>query len=163
VIVDVAKRLNRAVRPGDVLARLGGDKFVLVCRDVDHPEVLIAIAERFRTVFRGDVEFDDPVHGPMLWPLAASIGAALGLVESGLASLLAQADRAMNRDKKVRRDELDADIAAADVDAESKIALSPTSQPRTTTLRNGVNPEPEMATVHALPRRASEPTAPEQK
>jgi diguanylate cyclase (GGDEF)-like protein/PAS domain S-box-containing protein len=48
LLVEVAGRLRAAVRPGDVVARFGGDEFVVVCEDVDESDA-VALAERILT------------------------------------------------------------------------------------------------------------------
>jgi diguanylate cyclase (GGDEF)-like protein/PAS domain S-box-containing protein len=45
LLVEVATRLRAVVRPGDLVARFGGDEFVVVCEDVD-TEDAVALAER---------------------------------------------------------------------------------------------------------------------
>jgi diguanylate cyclase (GGDEF)-like protein/putative nucleotidyltransferase with HDIG domain len=47
VLVEVAIRLRRTVRPADVLARYGGDEFAVALADAD-PETVLEIAERCR-------------------------------------------------------------------------------------------------------------------
>jgi diguanylate cyclase (GGDEF)-like protein/PAS domain S-box-containing protein len=45
LLVEVASRLRATVRPGDLVARFGGDEFVVVCENVDE-EAVVALAGR---------------------------------------------------------------------------------------------------------------------
>ncbi|SDE98220.1 diguanylate cyclase/phosphodiesterase with PAS/PAC sensor(s) [Blastococcus aurantiacus] len=45
LLVEVADRLRATVRPGDLVARFGGDEFVVVCERVDEDDA-VALAER---------------------------------------------------------------------------------------------------------------------
>ena len=46
LLVAVAQRLSEVLRPGDTLARLSGDEFVILCEDLDDPAQADAIAAR---------------------------------------------------------------------------------------------------------------------
>ena len=46
LVVTVAQRLRHALRPGDVIARFGGDEFVVLCDDLAGDEAASAIAQR---------------------------------------------------------------------------------------------------------------------
>ena len=61
LLVELAARLRQTVRPGDLVARFGGDEFVVVCESVDQDDA-VALAERIgealsRPVRLGGVEF----------------------------------------------------------------------------------------------------------
>jgi diguanylate cyclase (GGDEF)-like protein len=49
LLVAVGQRLAGVLRPGDSLARLAGDEFVVLCEDLDDPTQADAIAARFDT------------------------------------------------------------------------------------------------------------------
>ena len=63
LLVEVARRLERAVRPTDTLARFGGDEFVVLCERVHEEEDVLDIVARLVEVleqpFRLDGELAD--------------------------------------------------------------------------------------------------------
>jgi diguanylate cyclase (GGDEF)-like protein len=97
-LVEVGKRLTRLLRPGDSVARLSGDEFVLLCEDLDVPSAADPIAARL------DAEMSRPfaLSGAEV-RTSASIGIAF--TGSGIDSaqeLLREADVAMYRSKRDR-------------------------------------------------------------
>jgi diguanylate cyclase (GGDEF)-like protein/PAS domain S-box-containing protein len=96
VLTEVARRLEVLIRPGDTLARLAGDEFVVVCPEVDSENAAITVAARLSGAFQEP--FD--VVGQET-SLSASIGIALSR-DSGTnpSVLLRNADAAMYRAKQ---------------------------------------------------------------
>jgi len=72
VLVEIARRLARTVRTGDMVARPGGDEFVLVCADMADLDAVQATARRVLDAVLAPVE----VNGLRL-RLVASIGVVL--------------------------------------------------------------------------------------
>ncbi|WP_432562110.1 putative bifunctional diguanylate cyclase/phosphodiesterase [Kineococcus sp. SYSU DK003] len=72
VLVEIARRLARTVRGGDMVTRPGGDEFVLVCSDLTDLDAVRATAQRVLDAVLAPVE----VNGLAL-RLVASIGVVL--------------------------------------------------------------------------------------
>jgi diguanylate cyclase (GGDEF)-like protein len=72
VLVHVAQRLRTAVRDGDVVARWGGDEFVILCPSVATVEDARSIAERIRTALQTPVRL-----GQGMAEIGISIGVAV--------------------------------------------------------------------------------------
>ena len=53
LLASTAKRLSTAVRPNDVVARLGGDQFVVICHAVPDSAVAMELADRVRRALTG--------------------------------------------------------------------------------------------------------------
>jgi diguanylate cyclase (GGDEF)-like protein len=95
VLVESARRLQAAVRPGDTVARIGGDEFVAVCEDVD-VESALAVGRRLQEALRPPMLAGGREHR-----LSASIGVALGDADPD--ALVARADAASYRAKATGR------------------------------------------------------------
>lgn len=96
VLRTVALRLAAAVRPTDVVARVGGDEFAIVCRGVDEASA-VAIAERIAAAVAAPVALEGRAVLPRI-----SVGVALREPDRGGAAdeLLVQADLAVHRAKR---------------------------------------------------------------
>ena len=96
LLVAVASRLASAVRPGDTLARLFGDEFVVLCEDIASATDVQALAERLRAVF------DQPFTiGSAIITITASIGMAFAGPGVDISErLIDQADSAMYEAKR---------------------------------------------------------------
>jgi two-component system cell cycle response regulator len=79
VLIEIVARLERAMRPGDVVARWGGEEFLLVCRAHEH-DGAYAVAERIRALV-SETPFRTTV-GEI--PITVSVGAVAsdGLAQS---------------------------------------------------------------------------------
>jgi diguanylate cyclase (GGDEF)-like protein/PAS domain S-box-containing protein len=100
LLKSVSARLLELVRPGDTVARLAGDEFVVLCEQLEQPTTISAIADRINTELRKPVEFN---HTPLF--VTASIGIAIGHGSTHSADdLLRSADTAMYAVKEKGRD-----------------------------------------------------------
>ncbi|HEX3003175.1 MAG TPA: GGDEF domain-containing protein, partial [Angustibacter sp.] len=98
VLVELAARMQRHVGPGDVVARTGGDEFVLVVSDAS----VRARAERLARTLRH--ELVQPVATCFgEHQVGVSVGLAVRPTPAGVSRLLREADTAMYADKAARR------------------------------------------------------------
>jgi diguanylate cyclase (GGDEF)-like protein/PAS domain S-box-containing protein len=99
VLVEVAQRMSQQVRPGDTVARMGGDEFVVLLPDLAREEDVLQVAERLI----GSIARPYRVEGIDLH-ITASIGITLsdGELEQPL-QLIQQADLAMLKAKQEGR------------------------------------------------------------
>ena len=102
VLLRVAERIRRSVRSGDVVGRLGGDEFLVICPNVVNPETALAIARSL--TLRA---FGAPIDlGTASVAIRASLGVAWSHDRNTYATaLVAQADAAMYRSKRQGRSE----------------------------------------------------------
>ncbi|MFN8521555.1 MAG: EAL domain-containing protein [Chloroflexota bacterium] len=112
---DVAHRLRRIMRPGDTVARFGGDEFTVLLEDIDGEAAASEMADRIATALRPPTTID----GHEVFP-AFSIGIAVSSPEVATAeSLLRNADSAMYHAKangKARAELFDASMVEVNVD-----------------------------------------------
>jgi diguanylate cyclase (GGDEF)-like protein/PAS domain S-box-containing protein len=99
VLRTVAARLSGVVRAGDIVARVGGDEFVVVSDSFEHPGEAVALGCRIRDVLARRVSFST-TH--------IEVGASVGIAFVGNAggdsdSLLSDADQALYCAKRAGR------------------------------------------------------------
>jgi diguanylate cyclase (GGDEF)-like protein/PAS domain S-box-containing protein len=100
LLKSVSARLLELVRPGDTVARLAGDEFVVLCEQLEQPATISTIAERINVELRKPTQFN---HTSLF--VTASIGIAIGHGSTHSADdMLRSADTAMYAVKEKGRD-----------------------------------------------------------
>jgi diguanylate cyclase (GGDEF)-like protein/PAS domain S-box-containing protein len=96
VLVRVARRLRSAVRRQDLVGRIGGDEFLVVCPEVGDPSVALEVAERVGYQLADDLE----IAGTKVRS-CASIGVAWAADQNTTPeTLIRAADAAMYQSKR---------------------------------------------------------------
>ncbi len=97
VLRTMAQRLHKVMRPGDTVARFGGDEFTLVCEEVADQDEAQVLVNRIVAAVQAPLQID----GSEFF-VTASAGIALGRGPGDVATALVRsADKAMVRAKEV--------------------------------------------------------------
>ena len=92
VLVEVARRLHANLRPGDLLARIGGEEFLVALPDMHAHDEAMAIAERLRQAVE-----ETPVALPGGGTLAVTVSIGLAFSREGDPRRLEQVTEVVNR------------------------------------------------------------------
>ena len=118
LLSEAANRIEHAIRPGDTVARFGGDEFVVVCDEVTAVEVE-QIAQRVLTAFvRTWLINGQEIH------VTASLGIALSNDSSTPESLLRDSDTAMYRAKELGRGRIEMFDETLNLKASQRLSIS---------------------------------------
>lgn len=99
VLAEVGRSLQKLVREGEMVARIGGDEFVVLCNDIDNPKQAKAFIQSLwershMTVDAGIAQVD----------VRMSVGAAICKNEPSGDALMKLADEALYKAKEAGRD-----------------------------------------------------------
>jgi diguanylate cyclase (GGDEF)-like protein/PAS domain S-box-containing protein len=100
LLCSAADRMLDAVRDEDLVARHGGDEFVVVMRDLDNPDEAIRVADRLANSFRSPITVSE---AELFTTASIGVAVSTGTQEDAI-DLLREADIAMYRAKDEGRD-----------------------------------------------------------
>src|ERR1700726_759714 len=103
ILLTLARRLTRILKPQDTLARLAGDQFGLILMSEQESSRITAFAETIRKTIRAPIAFNDREIF-----LTASIGLALSDPQTQLSEeIIKDAELAMYHSKRIGGDRID--------------------------------------------------------
>ncbi len=103
ILLTIARRLSRLLKPQDTLARLSGDQFALILMSEREPARIVAFAETMRRALRAPIAFNDREIF-----LTASIGLALAENQAPRPEeVLKDAELAMYHAKRIGGDRIE--------------------------------------------------------
>jgi diguanylate cyclase (GGDEF)-like protein/PAS domain S-box-containing protein len=94
----VADRLQQATRGGDIVGRLGGDEFLVVCRNIGTDHEVATIADRLLSAVKAPISLDGREH-----VVSMSVGVAFGIGSDPANEIVQRADLAMYAAKQAGR------------------------------------------------------------
>ena len=101
LLVAVAARLTALLRPGDTLARVSGDEFVILCEDLQSPADIEHLATRIDDAFETPFVIPDGEQRTVDVSISASVGIAFSGPAAGITRhLVRDADLAMYQAKR---------------------------------------------------------------
>jgi diguanylate cyclase (GGDEF)-like protein/PAS domain S-box-containing protein len=103
ILLTIARRLSRLLKPQDTLARLSGDQFALILMSEHEPARIVSFAETMRRTLRAPIAFNDREIF-----LTASIGLALSENQQHRPEeILKDAELAMYHAKRIGGDRIE--------------------------------------------------------
>ena len=124
LLVQVAQRLSQQLQPGDTVAHLGGDEFVVLVNDVaadleSAGRAAMLVAEGLRSALEAPYAIDSHLYSS-----TGSLGITLfPKRDEGVEDLLREADTAMYRAKDLGRNRIRFYEAAMQADVQERMAL----------------------------------------
>lgn len=120
MLINVSKRLLNSIRENDIIARIGGDEFILIAKNIKNEENVKQLAANLKKKIKEPMEVDNQI-----FHVGLSMGVAI-YPQHGNSSeeLLKNADIAMYEVKKSTRD----DFKIYDTLMSTKIAITASMQ-----------------------------------